>query len=93
MAHPRSPAEPLDEYPNAMLPLCMWLLNPRVMHLQGPMPLDKESFMNGKLGLGMAIPEDATAKLGPLPALPTGARQAGREFEVGLHCPPCKGNQ
>lgn len=42
--------------------------------------------MNGKLGLGMAIPEDATAALGPLPTLPTGARQAGREFEVRLHC-------
>lgn len=28
-----------------------------------------ESFMDGKRGLGMAIPEDATAKLGPLPVL------------------------
>ena len=56
------------------------------MHVQGPLPLDKESFMNGKLGLGLAIPEDATAKLGPLPMLPTGPRQNFHEFEVGSRC-------
>ena len=45
------------------------------------MPMDKESFMNGKLGLGMAIPEDANAKLGPLPTIMHSTTQ-GREFEV-----------
>jgi len=40
------------------------------------MPMDKESFMNGNLGLGMAIPEEATAELGPLPHLiPTITRE------------------
>jgi hypothetical protein len=38
--------------------------------------MDKESFMDGNLGLGMAIPEDATAALGPLPHLvPTISRE------------------
>jgi hypothetical protein len=33
------------------------------------MPDSNESFMDGNLGLGMAIPEEATAALGPLPSL------------------------
>ena len=33
------------------------------------MPDSNDSFMDGNLGLGMAIPEEATAALGPLPAL------------------------
>ena len=37
--------------------------------------------MNGKLGLGMAIPEDANAKLGPLPNI-VHSNNIGREFEV-----------
>ena len=48
------------------------------------MPMDKDSFMNGTLGLGMAIPEDATAKLGPLPLLMQSDANKGREFEVRL---------
>ena len=55
------------------------------------MPMDKESFMNGNLGLGMAIPEEATAELGPLPHLiPTITREQ-RDAEVcGWNpCPPC----
>ena len=43
--------------------------------------MDKESHMNGKLGLGMAIPEDANAKLGPLPTIMHNNNR-GREFEV-----------
>ncbi len=33
------------------------------------LPENNESFMDGRKGLGMAIPEEATAKLGPLPVL------------------------
>lgn len=38
------------------------------------MPQSNESFIDGELGLGMAIPEEATAKLGPLPSLFPSAR-------------------
>ena len=49
---------------------------------QPPIPMDKESFMKGHLGLGMAIPEEATAELGPLPHLiPTITREQ-RDAEV-----------
>lgn len=34
-----------------------------------PMPENNDSFMDGSKGLGLAIPEEATAKLGPLPVL------------------------
>jgi hypothetical protein len=44
------------------------------------MPESNESFMNGELGLGMAIPEEATAKLGPLPSLfPSGRTERDSE--------------
>ncbi len=46
--------------------------------------------MNGNLGLGMAIPEEATAELGPLPHLiPTITREQ-RDAEVcdRTSCPP-----
>lgn len=33
------------------------------------MPENNDSFMDGSRGLGLAIPEEATAKLGPLPVL------------------------
>ena len=46
-----------------------------------PLPDSNESFMNGDLGLGMAIPEEATAKLGPLPSIMGGPRN-DRDQEV-----------
>ena len=50
--------------------------------VQPPMPMDKESFMNGNLGLGMAIPEDATAELGPLPHLVATISHEQKDAEV-----------
>lgn len=49
--------------------------------LQGQtvMPDSNESFMDGEKGLGMAIPEEATAKLGPLPSLMGSNRTAHDE--------------
>jgi hypothetical protein len=49
------------------------------------MPDSNESFMDGNLGLGMAIPEEATtAKLGPLPSL-MGSNRTERD-EVPCRC-------
>lgn len=44
-----------------------------------PLPDSNESFMDGDKGLGMAIPEEATAKLGPLPSLMGSQRTANDE--------------
>jgi hypothetical protein len=48
------------------------------------MPDSNESFMDGSLGLGMAIPEEATAKLGPLPSLMGSNRTEHDEVELSL---------
>lgn len=47
------------------------------------MPDSNESFMDGSLGLGMAIPEEATAALGPLPSLMGSNRTERDEVPYG----------
>lgn len=56
------------------------------------MPDSNESFMDGSLGLGMAIPEEATAKLGPLPSLMGSNRTERDEVIFGSEslCIPCQ---
>ena len=44
--------------------------------------------MNGDLGLGMAIPEEATAELGPLPHLVPTITREQRDAEVRVSCKP-----
>ena len=49
------------------------------------MPDSNDSFMDGNLGLGMAIPEEATAALGPLPAL-MGSNRTERDEVPNCFC-------